>query len=102
MRVVLHAVANDAVDLDEAAVVLFMEGPEDSALDGLEAVFEIRDSSIPNDVGGIFEKAGVDSPMEREFELARGEGAVRDGFDGFGLDVGVSVGRRRPCTLRLG
>jgi hypothetical protein len=40
----------------EAAVVLFPERVEDAALDGLEAVVEVGDGAVEDDVAGVFEE----------------------------------------------
>jgi hypothetical protein len=41
VRMILHGVADDVGDFDEAAVVLFVQGPENAALDRLEAVGQV-------------------------------------------------------------
>jgi len=65
VRVILHGVADDVGDLDETAVVLFMQRPENAALHWLEAVGQIGDGAVADDVGGIFQKTGIDAAMQR-------------------------------------
>jgi hypothetical protein len=40
----------------EAAVVHVPEGVEDAALDGLQAVVDVRDGAVEDDVGGVVEE----------------------------------------------
>ena len=51
--------------------------PEDAALDGLEAVREVGDGAVANDIGGVVEKAAVHAAMERQLDLAGHEGTRR-------------------------
>jgi hypothetical protein len=48
--------ADDVGDLVEAAVVHFLQRVEDAALDGLEAVVDVRDGALEDDVAGVVEK----------------------------------------------
>ena len=50
MRMILHGVADDICDFDEAAVVLLVQGPKDAALNGFQAVGEVRNGAVTNDV----------------------------------------------------
>ena len=56
MRVELHRGADDVGDLVEAAVVHVPERVEDAALDGLQAVVDVRDRAVEDDVAGVVEE----------------------------------------------
>ena len=56
VRVVVHRVADDVGDLVVAAVVHFLHGVQDAALDGLEAVVEVRHGALEDDVAGVIEE----------------------------------------------
>jgi hypothetical protein len=56
VRVELHRGADDVGDLVEAAVVHVPEGVEDAALDGLQAVVDVRDGAVEDDVARVVEK----------------------------------------------
>src|ERR1017187_1591857 len=89
---VLHRVADDVGDLDEAAIVLVMQRPEDAALDGLEAVRQVRNGAVADDVGGVVEEAAVHPAMERQVDLARGKWVRRRGHgDVLREDMGGAV-----------
>ena len=67
---VLHRMADDVGHLDEPAVVLLVQGPQDAALDRLQAVRQVGDGAVADDVGGVVEEAAVDAAMERQLDLA--------------------------------
>jgi hypothetical protein len=83
MRVVLHRVADDVGHLDEASVVLLVEGVEDAPLDGLEAVLDGGDGAVADGVGCELQEVLV-------HELAQGAAAAVG--DGGGLALGGGEG----------
>src|SRR5262249_5452315 len=56
---------------DETPVVLLMQRPEDAALHWFEAVSQIGDRPVADDVGGILQEAMVHAPMEGQFHFHR-------------------------------
>ena len=56
VRVVVHRVSDDPGDLVVAAVVDFIHGVEDAALDRLEAVVEVGHRAFEDDVAGVIEE----------------------------------------------
>ena len=95
MRVVLRAMARDRRHLDEAPVVLFVERPQNAPLHRLEAICEVGDRAIADDVGGVFKEARVHAAVERHFDFAGRERTIRDGCsDLFSEDMAVTVGLR--------
>ncbi len=107
MRVVLRAMARDRRHLDEAPVVLFVERPQNAPLHRLEAVFEVGDCAVADDVGGVLKETRVHAAVERQLDFAGREGTLCNGSsDGFSEDVAVAVGvrggfLRTACELRL-
>src|SRR5205814_5550527 len=92
VRVVLHGMANDIGDFDEAPVVFVVERPKDTPLHGLQSIREIRYRAIPDDIRGVIEKATVHAAVEREVNLARLEWpGRRGGGHGFGEDVRLAI-----------
>jgi hypothetical protein len=91
VRMVLHRVADDIGHLDEPAVVLFMQGPEDAPLHGLQAVGEVRDGAITDDIAGVIEKAAVHARVQAHADFFRIERLVRAGFHHLGDDVLFAV-----------
>ena len=59
MRVVLHGLSYYVGDLVEFAVVDFVQCVEDAALDGFEPVVDVRNRTVPDGVGGVFEEVVV-------------------------------------------
>ena len=57
--VVAHGGADDVGDFVEASVVHFVEGVEDAALDGFEAVVDVGNGAVEDDVAGVVEEPGV-------------------------------------------
>ena len=121
MRVVLHRVADDVGHLDEASVVLLVEGVEDAPLDGLEAVLDGGDGAVADRVGGELEEVAVHDLRERaaggRYELGGGgrlvvavgvpvavfvERVVRLLRRGGRLARGRRGGRRRRGVVRRG
>jgi hypothetical protein len=100
----LHRVADDVGHLDETAVVLLAQRPEDAALHRLEAVGQVGDGAVADDVGGVFEEAGVDATVEGELDLAGDERPVRvgeGGGQGFGhhFRAAVALGLARAVVV---
>ncbi len=56
VRVVFHGVADDVGDFAVAAIVEFIHGVEDAALDGFEAVVEVGDGAFEDDVARVVEE----------------------------------------------
>jgi hypothetical protein len=82
--VVFHGVADDVGDLVVAAVLELVHGVEDAALDGLEAVVDVGDGALEDDVGGVVQKpVAVEIVDGFDFD---GGGVLEDGL------VGVSTG----------
>ena len=99
VRMILHGVADDIGHLDEAAVVLLVQRPENAPLHRFEAVGQIGNGAVADDVGGVVQKAAVHAPVQREINFPRHERPVRRKVNLLGLDVhfGIScvAGRRR-------
>ena len=72
VRVVLHGVAHDVCHLVETAILQLVHGVQDSALHGFQAVVNIRERSIQDDVGGVVEiPLAVHRLRENHFVQAR-------------------------------
>ncbi len=56
MRVILHGCAHDVGHLIEMTVIDSLHGVENTPLHRLEAILDIRDSTLENHVRGIFKK----------------------------------------------
>ena len=87
VRMILHGRADDVGHLDETPVVLLVQRPEDAPLDRLEAVAQIRNGAVANDVGGVIQKTAIHAPVQRGFDLARHKKPCRFGRHLFRLDV---------------
>ena len=94
VRMELHRVARHVGDLREAPVVRAVQRPEDAPLHGLEAVSEIRNRTVADDVGGVFQKTLIHAPMQRQFDLIRLEGPVRQPGRLLGDDVRAAIAIR--------
>jgi hypothetical protein len=66
--------ADHVGDLDEPPVILFVQGPKDATLDGLQPVRQVRDRAVADDVRGVVEEATVDTAMERKLYLPGNKG----------------------------
>ena len=98
MGVEAHAGAHDVGDLVETAVVHFPKGVEDASLDGLEAVVDVGDGAVENDVAGVVEKPAAVGLGERGGIV--GGGDVRRRRGGRVVDFGFrarkgKIGRPR-------
>ena len=51
--------ADHVRDLVERAVVHLVERPQDTALDGFQAVVDVRDGAVLDDVGGVLDEVAV-------------------------------------------
>jgi hypothetical protein len=60
VRVVFHAGAHDVGDLVELAVVHLEKGVEDAPLHGLQAVSDVGDRPVLDDIGGVVEEVVVE------------------------------------------
>ena len=84
---ILHRVTDDVGDLDEAPVVLLVQRPENAPLHRLQAVGEIRNRAVADDVAGVIEKPAIHARVQADFELLRIKRLVGDGLDRLGDDV---------------
>ena len=107
---VLHGVADNIGHLDETAIILLVESPKDAALHRLEAIGQVRDGAVTDDVRGVVEEAAIDAAVEGQLDLARLEGVMGHDRDNcvFGEDVALPVavlagfGLRRPGLVVFG
>ena len=76
VRVVLHGITYNAGYFVVVAVLHFLHGVEDAALDGFEAVFDVRDGAVQDYVGGVIEEPFPVHAREFVFVLALGYEAV--------------------------
>ena len=53
VRMILHRMAHNIGDLDETPVILLMQRPEDASLHRLEAVRQIRNRAVADDIAGV-------------------------------------------------
>jgi len=112
VRMVAHGGADDVGGLVEAAVVHFPKRVKDAALDGLEAIVDVRDGAVEDDVAGVVEEPVAvvldERSVGRVFQFLRRQGrrlcvdhgrrlviAQRRGRDGglAGRRVGARGGR---------
>jgi hypothetical protein len=91
MRMILHGGAGDIIDFGKTAIVLLVQGPHEAALDGFEAIAQIRNGAIANDVGGVVEEAAVDTAVQGQLDFAWDERAGRFDRNGLGFDVAFGV-----------
>jgi hypothetical protein len=92
-----HGLARDVRHLMEAPVVHFPKRVEDAALHGLQAVIDVRDGAVEDDVARVVEKPGA---------VVLGEGrvvAVAEAGGRLAGEIGVLGGGRggRLRSLRL-
>ena len=64
MGVELHGVSDNISHLVVASVVHSFHGVEDASLYGFESVIEMRNSTLKDDVAGIFEEPRLVHPAE--------------------------------------
>ena len=96
--VVLHGVADDVGHLDEFAVVVLVQRMEDPALHRLEAVVQVGDRTVADDVGGVLDEVVVDHPGQRALAAA---GTVAGAPSASAVVVSVAVvSGWSPCFLR--
>ena len=69
-----HAGAHDVGDLVETAIVHLPKRVEDAALDGLEAVVDVGDGAVEDDVAGVFEEPAAVALGERGGIFGGGQG----------------------------
>ena len=79
MRMELHRVPDDVGDFDEPAVVVLVQCPKKAPLHGLQAVGEIRNGAVADDITGIFEKTPVHAAMQTAVGFFRVKRDVRNG-----------------------
>ena len=84
VRMELHRVADDVGDLDEAPVVVLVQRIQDAALDGLEAVLDLGDGAVADDVGGVLQEIAVHQAVQGAVaEVFFVHGGRRGGGAGF-------------------
>ncbi len=103
VRMILHRVADDVGDLDETSVILLVQRPKDAPLHGLQAIREIWNRAVADDVAGVIQKAAIHARVQAGGELFRVERLVDDVFHRLGNDVvravAVSIGFIRGFGL---
>ena len=67
VRMVLRAMPGDRRDLDESAIILFVQRPQNAALRA-STVRKVRNRAVANDVGRVLKKAVVHPPVQRQFD----------------------------------
>ena len=87
--------------LDEASVVLLVQRPEDAPLHRLEAVGQIGNGAVADDIGGVIEKAAVHSAVQRLLDLT-GDERARGSRHGHAFGEHVSLPVAALCGLGLG
>jgi hypothetical protein len=102
VRVILHGRAGGGVDFDEVPGVLLVQSPEDAPLDRFEAVAQVGNGAVADDVRSVLEKVAIHAPVQGRFDLARHERPGRGGGDRFGLDVLFVLAVAVALRLRLG
>ena len=69
VRMILRAMAGDGRHLDEASVVLLVQRPQDAPLHRFQAVGEIGNGAVADDVGSVLQEAGIHAPVQRQFDF---------------------------------
>ena len=88
---ILHGVTDHVGDLDEAAVVLLVQGPQDAPLHGLETIGQIRNRAVADDVAGVIQEAAVHPRVQAAPGLLGIKRLVDDGFNDFRDDMTRAV-----------
>ncbi len=88
VRMEAHARAYDIGDLMKTSVVLLPKRVENAALDGLQAVVDVGDGAVENDVAGVFQEPLLVGMRERGIVVGLGR-------LGLGGDKSGRLGRRR-------
>ena len=109
VRMILHRVADDIGDFDEPPVVLLVQRPEDAPLHRLEAVREIGNRAVADDIAGVIQKPAIHARVQAAARLFWIKRLVDDGLDRFGDDMirAVAIGlggfrfHRRGLAARL-
>ncbi len=76
VRMILHRVADDVGDLDEPAVVLLVQRPQNAPLHRLQAVREIRNGAVADDVAGVIQKAAVHARVQTDVAVFFGSNGL--------------------------
>ena len=84
---ILHRMADHIGDLDEAPVIFLMQGPEDAPLHRLQAVSQIWNRAVADDVAGIIKKPAVHPHMQPATQFLRVKRLVGNGFHHLGYDM---------------
>ena len=88
---ILHRMADDVGDLDEAPVILLVQSPENAPLHRLQSVRQIRNRTVADDIARVIQKPAIYAGVQAHAEFFRIERLVRDGFNRFGDDVLFAV-----------
>ena len=64
VRMILHRVADDVGDLDEPPVIFFVQRPENAPLHRLQAVRQIRNRAVADDIAGVIQKAAIHARVQ--------------------------------------
>ena len=102
MRMVFGGVAPHVGDLGEAAVIAFVHGPKDAALHRFEAVGQLGNGAVADDIGGVVQETAVHAFVQREINFPRHERPVRREVNLLGLDVRAIIGRGLSGGCGLG
>lgn len=98
MRMILHRMADDIGHFNKPSVVLVMQGPKNSSLHRFQAVGEIGNGPITNDVAGVFKEAFINSCVQSDSVLTGIEWLRNNVFYRFGDDmlcaVAIAIGFR--------
>ena len=71
MRMVLHALADDIGHLVEPAIVHFLHGVQDTALDGLQPILHGGHRSFQDDIAGIVQEPVLVLSCDTGFVLVK-------------------------------
>jgi hypothetical protein len=89
VRVIFHRLSDDVSDLVEAAVVHALHGVEDAALDGFQAVIQVGDGALEDDVAGVVEEP-VTIHFAHVIEPERGAVVAEGGGGEGGVGLGAA------------
>ena len=64
VRMILHRMADNIGHFDETSVILVMQRPKDAPLHRFQAVRQIRNRAVADDIAGVFEKSAVHARVQ--------------------------------------
>jgi pilus assembly protein TadC len=67
MGMVLHAMSDNVGNLIESAIILFVERMQNTPLDRFQAILQLGDRPVTNDVRSVLDEIFVDQILERIF-----------------------------------